>query len=127
MVVMASPALADINVGISLSTTGPAAALGIPEKNTVPLLPDTVAGEKVNYIVLDDATDATQAGRNARKLVDEDKVDIILGSSATPTSAAIAEVVNEAKTPLITIAPVELPADKNEWVFRAPQHYDVMA
>src|SRR5690606_32368410 len=78
MAVFAMPAQADINVGISLSTTGPAAARGIPEKNTVPLLPDTIEGHKVNYIVLDDATDATQAGRNARKLVDEDKVDIML-------------------------------------------------
>jgi len=123
----ALPAQADINVGISLSSTGPAAALGIPEKNTVPLLPDTVAGEKVNYIVLDDATDASQAGKNARKLVNDDKVDILLGSSATPPSAAMAEVANESKTPQITIAPVELPGDKNTWVFRAPQHYDVMA
>ncbi|TFL10006.1 ABC transporter substrate-binding protein [Pusillimonas caeni] len=127
MAVAAAPAHADINVGISLSSTGPAAALGIPEKNTVPLLPDTIEGEKVNYIVLDDATDATQAGRNARKLVAEDKVDILLGSSATPPSAAMAEVANESQTPQITIAPVELPEDKNKWVFRAPQHYDVMA
>ncbi len=121
------PALADINVGISLSTTGPAAALGIPEKNTVPLLPDTISGEKVNYIVLDDGTDASQAGRNARKLTTDDNVDIMLGSSSTPPSAAMAEVANESKTPLITVAPVELPEDKNHWVFRAPQHYDIMA
>lgn len=121
------PAQADINVGISLSTTGPAAALGIPEKNTVPLLPTTIAGEKVNYIVLDDATDASQAGKNARKLVSEDKVDVLLGSSSTPPSAAMAEVANESKTPQITVAPVELVGDKNYWVFRAPQHYDIMA
>ncbi|HUH87528.1 MAG TPA: ABC transporter substrate-binding protein [Pusillimonas sp.] len=127
LAIFAVPAQADINVGISLSTTGPAAALGIPERNTVPLLPTTIEGEKVNYIVLDDATDATQAGRNARKLVAEDKVDIILGSSSTPPSAAMAEIANESKTPLITVAPVELPEDKNKWVFRAPQHYDVMA
>lgn len=127
MGVFAMPAQADINVGISLSSTGPAAALGIPEKNTVPLLPDTIAGEKVNYIVLDDATDATQAGRNARKLVTEDEVDILMGSSSTPPSAAMAEIANEFETPQITVAPVELPADKNKWVFRAPQHYDVMA
>lgn len=120
-------ALADINVGVSLSTTGPAAALGIPERNTIPLLPTTIAGEKVNYIVLDDATDTTAAGRNARKLVDENNVDILIGSSATPTSAAIAEIANESKTPQIALGPTELVGDKNYWVFRAPQHYDVMA
>ena len=99
LVLAAGPAQADINVGISLSTTGPAAALGIPERNTVTLLPDTIAGEKVNYIVLDDATDASNAGKNARKLVDENKVDVLIGSSATPTAMAIAEVANESHTP----------------------------
>lgn len=122
-----SAALADINVGVSLSTTGPAAALGIPERNTIPLLPTEIAGQKINYIVLDDATDSTAAGRNARKMVDENKVDILIGSSATPTSAAIAEIANESKTPQITLAPVELQGEKNYWVFRSPQHYDVMA
>ena len=120
-------ALADINVGLSLATTGPAAALGIPQRNTIPLLPTEIEGQKVNYIVLDDATDSTAASRNARKLVDENNVDIIIGSSATPTSAAIAEIANESKTPQITLGPVELQGDKNYWVFRAPQHYDVMA
>ncbi|MCB5363079.1 ABC transporter substrate-binding protein [Pusillimonas sp. CC-YST705] len=120
-------ALADINVGISLSATGPAAALGIPQRNTIPLLPTEIAGQKVNYIILDDATDSTAAGRNARKMVDESKVDILIGSSATPTGAAIAEIANESQTPQITLAPVELQGEKNVWVFRSPQHYDVMA
>lgn len=124
---LSAPAMADINVGISLSSTGPAAALGIPEKNTVALLPDTIDGQKIHYIVLDDATDAAQAGKNARKLVNDDKVDVILGSSSTPPSAAIAEVANESKTPQIAVAPLELPPNKNEWVFRAPQHIRLMA
>ncbi len=124
---LSGTALADINVGVSLAATGPAAALGIPQRNTIPLLPTEIAGQKVNYIVLDDATDSTAAGRNARKLVDENKVDILIGSSATPTSGAIAEIANESKTPQITLGPVELQGDKNYWVFRAPQHYDVMA
>lgn len=123
----ASPALADINVGISLAATGPAAALGGPQKNSVPLLPQTIGGEKINYIVLDDATDATQAGKNARKLVSEDKVDVLIGSSATPTSAAITEVAIESKTPQITMAPMDLPEDKNFWVFRTAQNFRVMA
>lgn len=127
MVVYSAAALADINVGISLSTTGPAASLGIPERNTVALLPTEIAGEKVNYIVLDDATDATQAGRNARKFVDENNVDIMLGSSSTPPTVAMAEVANNSKTPQIAVAPVELPADREEWVFRAPQHIRIMA
>ena len=82
----ATTALADITVGVSLSTTGPTASLGIPEKNTVALLPTSIAGQKVNYIVLDDATDPTAASKNARRFVTEDKVDVIIASTATPTT-----------------------------------------
>ena len=67
---LAAPlALADIKVGVTLSATGPAASLGIPERNTFALLPDTLVGQKVQYIVLDDASDTTNAVRNARKFV----------------------------------------------------------
>lgn len=120
-------ALADINIGVSLSSTGPGAALGIPEKNAIPMLPALVAGEKINYIVLDDATDPSVATKNARKLVSEEKVDLLLGSSVTPSSLAIAEVAVESRTPQIAAAPVNLPAEKNVWVFRTPQHNSVMA
>ena len=111
---------------MTVVTTDPA-ALGIPEKNSVALLPATIDGQKINYIVLDDGTDASQAGKNARKLVTEDKVDVILGSSSTPPTAAIAEIANESKTPQIAVAPVELPPEKNKWVFRAPQPISLMA
>lgn len=121
------PAWADINVGISVCATGPGAALGIPEKNTVALFPSTVAGEKVNYFILDDGTDATQATKNARKFVTENNVDLIIGSSSVPPSLAIAEVANETKTPQISLAPIEVAGAKNTWVFRTPQHNFIMA
>jgi branched-chain amino acid transport system substrate-binding protein len=124
---MMAPAWAEINVGISLSATGPAAALGLPEKNTFALLPTTVAGEKINYILLDDATDATQATKNARKFVTENKVDLIIGSSSVPPTLAIAEVANETGTPLVTMSPIDLAGEKNKWVFRTPQHNAIMA
>lgn len=127
LLAMASLAQADINVGVSLSATGPAASLGIPEKNTIALLPTTIAGEKINYIVLDDATDPGQATKNARKLVTEDMVDVLIGSSGVPACAAIAEVANETATPQIALAPLDLPAAKNSWVFRTPQHVSLMA
>ena len=123
----AAPAWADINVGISVSATGPAASLGIPEKNTAALLPTTVAGQKINYIVLDDATNPTEANKNARKFVTENSADIIFGSSAVPTALAIAEVATETKTPQIALAPVELPEARKAWVFVVPQHNAVMA
>lgn len=122
-----SAANAEIKVGVSLSSTGPAAALGVPERNTIPLLPTEIAGHKVTYIVLDDGTDASQAGKNARKLISEDNVDILFGSSATPPGLAMAEVADEYKVPQIAAAPVDLPAEKDKWVFRAPQHVRQMA
>ena len=121
------PAQADINIGVTLSATGPAASLGIPEKNTFAILPTQVAGEKINFIVLDDATDPSAATKNARKLTTEDKVDVIIGSSSTPAAAAVAEVANESKTPQVSMSPVALPESKNPWVFRVPQQNSVMA
>ncbi|MBT0963476.1 ABC transporter substrate-binding protein [Denitromonas iodatirespirans] len=123
----AQAASADVNVGISVSSTGPGAALGIPEKNTFALLPTEVGGEKINYIVLDDATDPSVATKNARKLVSEHQVDLLIGSSVTPSSLAIAEIAVESHTPQITLAPVNLPPEKNTWVFRAPQQNKIMA
>ena len=99
-----APALADINVGVTVSATGPAASLGIPEKNTIALMPRTIAGEKINYIVLDDASDTTTAVGNTRKLISESKVDILLGSRTTPNSLAMIDVAAEAQTPMISMA-----------------------
>ena len=123
----ASSALAEITIGVTLSATGPAASLGIPEKNTIPLMPTTMGGEKVKYVVLDDATDPTAASKNARKLVSEDKVDVIIGSSTTPTCIAVLEVAAESKTPMIALAPFAPAADKAAWVFQAPQDVSIMA
>lgn len=124
---MTMPAWADINIGVTVCATGPGAALGIPERNTISLLPTSIGGEKVNYIVLDDATDPTQATRNARKFVSENNVDVIIGSSSVPPSLAVAEVANETKTPQLSLAPIEISGPKNAWVFRSPQHNAVMA
>jgi branched-chain amino acid transport system substrate-binding protein len=124
-------ALADINVGVVVSATGPAASLGIPEKNTVALMPRTVSGQKINYIILDDASDTTAAVANTRKLISESKVDVILGSSITPNSLAMIDVVAEGKTPMITLAAsariVEPMDAKKAWVFKTPQHDMMMA
>jgi len=123
----AGAALADINVGVSVSATGPAASLGIPEKNTFALLPQTIAGEKVNWIVLDDATDTTTAVKNARRFVSDDKVDVLIASTTTPTSMAILEVAFETKTPQIAMAPLPPAGDKAPWVFTTPQNFGLMA
>ena len=121
-----SAALADINVGVTVSATGPAASLGIPEKNTIALMPKTIGAEKVNYIVLDDASDTTTAVANTRKLITEHKVDIIIGSTTTPNSLAMIDAVAEAQTPMISMAAsariVEPQDAKKRWVFKTPQN-----
>ena len=119
----AGAALADITVGVSLSATGPAASLGIPEKNTFALLPNTIAGEKVKWVVLDDATDTTTAVKNARKFVSEDRADVLIAATATPTSMAILEVAFETKTPQIAMAPVPPAGEKSAWIFTTPQNF----
>lgn len=120
-------ALADITVGVSLSATGPAASLGIPEKNTFALLPNSIAGEKVKWVLLDDATDTSTAVKNARKFVTEDKADVLIAATATPTSMAILEVAFETKTPQIAMAPLPPAGEKSAWVFTTPQNFGLMA
>src|SRR3546814_2475248 len=97
-------ASAQIKVGITVASTGPAASLGIPERNTVALLPTEVAGQKIEYIVLDDGTDTTVAVKNMRKLITDDNVDIVIGTSVTPGSLAMVDVAGETKTPMISVA-----------------------
>ena len=121
------PALADVTVGISLPLTGPASGLGIPMQNYFKLWPTSIAGEKLNVIILDDATDPTKGVQNARKFVTEDKVDIIIGSAATPVAAPMAEVAAESGTVQLAASPVGLPPGKDAWTFRLPQSNDVMA
>lgn len=127
--VAAAVAHADINVGVTVSATGPAASLGIPEKNTITLMPTSIGGQKVNYIVLDDASDTTAAVTNTRKLINEHKVDVILGSTTSPNSLAMIDVVAEAQTPMISMAAsariVEPQDAKKRWVFKTPQN-DIM-
>lgn len=122
---------ADITVGVTLSATGPAASLGIPEKNTIALLPTTISGQKVNYIVLDDASDTTTAVKNTRKLISENRVDVIIGSTITPNSLAMIDVVAEAETPTLSMAAsariVDPANPKTRWVFKTPQHDQHMA
>ncbi|HRP75115.1 MAG TPA: ABC transporter substrate-binding protein [Rhodocyclaceae bacterium] len=117
---------AQITVGVTVSATGPAASLGIPERNTIALMPQEIGGQKVNYIVLDDASDTTTAVKNIRKLVSEDKVDVVLGSTTSPNSLAMIDVAAESKTPMISMAAssriVEPVDDKKRWVFKTPQN-----
>lgn len=119
-------ALADITIGVVAPMTGPASGLGIPSGNQVKLWPKEIAGQKLNVIVMDDATDPTQGVQHAKKLVTSDKVDVLMGSVATPVAAAMAQVAEESGTPQIAWSPVAVPAGKDKWLFRMPQSNAVM-
>jgi branched-chain amino acid transport system substrate-binding protein len=118
-------AFAQIKIGVTLSTTGPAVSLGIPEKNTIALLPKTIGGKTVEYIVLDDASDSSAAVVNTRRLTLEDKVDAIIGSTTTPNSLAMTDVVADSATPTISLASsariIEPMSAKKAWIFKTPQ------
>jgi len=126
-----------IPVGVIVSATGPAASLGIPERDTFTLLERMVneaggvAGRQVRFIILDDASDTTQAVRNTRGLIEGEGVVAVLGTSTTPASLGMVDVVGEAGVPMISLAasktiiePVEGP---RVWVFKTPQTDEIMA
>jgi branched-chain amino acid transport system substrate-binding protein len=123
----AAAAQADITIGVSIPLTGPTSALGIPTKNGIALWPTTIAGEKLNVIILDDATDPTLGVKNTRRFITEDKVDLIVGSAATPIAAAMSDVAAEGQTVQLMLSPVNLPPGKGAWSFRMPQSTAVMA
>ena len=120
-------AQADITIGVSLPLTGPASGLGIPMKNQIALWPQSIAGEKLKVIILDDATDPTNGVKNARRFVTDDKVDLIVGSAATPVGIAMADVAMESQTPQLLATPAQLPPGKDAWSFRLPQSNAVMS
>lgn len=120
------PATAEVVVGVIVGATGPGASHGIPMKNTVAILPDTIGGEKARYVILDDGTDTTNAVKNARKLFTEDKVDVLIGSTSVPTIIAISDVAAEMKTPQIGLSPISGKVAKNPWVFSVSQPTHIM-
>ncbi|MGO4762721.1 ABC transporter substrate-binding protein [Cupriavidus sp. 2KB_3] len=127
LLLAAGLAHAEVTVGVSISSTGPSASLGIPQKNTMPFLPETIGGEKIRYILMDDASDPTQGTKVARRFVTEDKVDIILGSSSVAPSIAISEVADESQTVQLAFSPIELKPGRGAWTYRLAQPVKLMA
>ncbi len=126
---LALPAMAqtnEITIGISITTTGPAAALGIPERNALDFVPKEIGGVPLKVIVLDDGGDPTNATTNARRFVTESKADIIMGSSITPSSIAVSNVANEAGIPHVGLAPFPITPDRAKWSVSMPQPIPIM-
>ncbi|MGB7194801.1 MAG: ABC transporter substrate-binding protein [Collimonas pratensis] len=131
MLAVCAAASAQIKIGVDIAVTGPAAAIGAPTKNAILLWPKEIAGQKVEYIILDDASDPTNAVRNARKLISEEKVDLIVGPNTTPAALALLDVVAESGTPMLALAAsasiVEPQDAKRAWAFKLPQNDTHMA
>jgi branched-chain amino acid transport system substrate-binding protein len=119
---LAASARADINVGVIVSTTGPGASLGIPEQNSIKLWPTEIAGQKIVLTILNDESDTTAAAKAATRLISENKVDVIVGPSLTPTSLSALELVGQANTPMISLAGggaiINPPDGPRRWAFR---------
>jgi branched-chain amino acid transport system substrate-binding protein len=122
LLLAAGPARADITIGALLSLTGPAAGLGIPARNTIDLLPKTVAGETVRWVVLDDGSDTSGAVKAAHKMIDDEHVDVILGPSNTPNSMAILDVASTSGTPFLSLSGsnvvIDPPEGTRRWAFK---------
>jgi branched-chain amino acid transport system substrate-binding protein len=116
----------EITIGISISTTGPAAALGVPERNALEFVPKEIAGVPLKIIVLDDGGDPTIATTNARRFVTESKADIIMGSATTPSTIAISNVANEAGIPHLGLAPFPITPERAKWSVDLPQPVPIM-
>ena len=120
---------ADLKIGLSVSLSGPNSSLGVPYAKgmeaAIAYKPE-INGRKVQLIVLDDGSDPTTAGRNARKLVEEDKVDVLMGTSGVPAAIAMAQVGRDAKVPMIGLTPIQLNAAENPWVYTVAQPTQLM-
>ena len=126
-----APAHAQIKIGAMVSATGPTSAIGIPQRNSVALLPTIVGGMTIEYITLDDGGDTTRAVQNAKQLIQQHNVDAIIGPSTTPNALAILSIIAEAKVPLVSTvgsqAVVEPQDATKRWAFKTTQNDDLIA
>ncbi|HYX00458.1 MAG TPA: ABC transporter substrate-binding protein [Reyranella sp.] len=125
------PAHAEITVGFVTSQSGPASSIGVLYDKGMKAAVEfaTTAGdEKVKFIQLDDSSDPSTATRNARKLVEENKVDLLIGTATAASSNAMVAVANELKVPLLAISPITIsPSDTGErWAICIPQPPNLM-
>ena len=127
----ASAAFAQVKIGLMVSSTGPTSAIGIPQKNTGDLLPRRIGNLTVEYVQLDDGGDTTRAVQNAKKLLQENNIDALIGPSTTPNALAILDLVAEAKVPMMatvgTSSVVEPLDAKKRWVYKTTQNDDLIA
>jgi branched-chain amino acid transport system substrate-binding protein len=120
---------ADIKVGLITPLSGPIASQGIPFSKGLAAgkaaMPEA-GGHTIEVVQLDDASDPSQTARNARKLIEEDKVDVLVGTGGVPGSMALAAIANEAKIPLVSVTPLFLSGDDAAWSVTTAQPAPLM-
>ncbi|MEO6362773.1 MAG: ABC transporter substrate-binding protein [Caldimonas sp.] len=126
LVLASGVAGAEVVVGVSVSTTGPGASLGVHVAKAVALFPKSIGGEAVRYVVLDDTSDPTVGAKNVRRFATEDNVDVIIGSSTVPVALAQGAVANESRIPFIALCPIPIDAAKQKYLFAVPQPIPLM-
>ncbi|WP_180000406.1 ABC transporter substrate-binding protein [Acinetobacter sp. YH12239] len=131
LIAIATYAQADITIGVVTSSSGPVAMVGIPQKNTIALLPKKIGNENVRYISLDDASDPTASVKAVEKLIKENKVDAIIGPSGSPNASAVIGTIAKAKVPLLApvgTSTIVMPMnDQKKWVFKTTQNDEIIA
>jgi branched-chain amino acid transport system substrate-binding protein len=124
-------AQAQVKVGVIVSATGPTAFVGIPQKNSVALLPKKAGNLDIEYIVLDDASDSSQSVQLTKKLLSEHKIDALIGPSGSPNAMGVQQFLTEAQTPMLapvgTTAIVQPMDDKKRWTFRTHPSDEVIS
>ena len=127
----AGPALAQVKIGVVSSATGPTALVGIPQKNTVALLPTKIGNLTVEYISRDDASDPTNSVTEIKKLISEQNIDALIGPSGSPNAVGVIQFIAEAGVPMLApvgTAAVVLPmTEPKKWVFKTTQNDDIIA
>jgi branched-chain amino acid transport system substrate-binding protein len=121
-----SAAAQEVTIGVTMGTRGPGASFGVAYSNAFKLMPKTIGGQPVKFIIYEDKADAAEAAKNAGKLVTEDKVDVLMGSVSLLATTQVAQVAHELKTPLLALSPAVLTFDKLEWTFVLPQRTGLM-
>lgn len=127
---LSSSAYAQVKIGVITSSTGPVSLVGIPQKNTIPLLPTKIGNLTVQYISLDDGSDPTKSVTDVKQLIGEN-VDAIIGPSGSPNAMGAIPFVAEAGVPMLApvgTAAVVLPmTEQKKWVFKTTQNDDIIA
>ncbi|MFT9637307.1 ABC transporter substrate-binding protein [Alcaligenes phenolicus] len=128
---LATPAQSQVKIGVIASATGPTAVVGLPQRNTVPLLPTKVGDLTVEYVSLDDASDPNQTVTLFKKMISEDKIDALIGPTGSPNAMSLIQFAADSGTPVLApvgAASVVLPmTEQKKWVFKTTQNDDIIA